>query len=272
MSSPTQIDIIILSYAKDEDLKKLTEETIASLVSSEDPAKIQFNILVIESNSILMPYQFEYSKTIYTGVKFGYNRYMNIGIKATKSPYICLCNNDLIFHKGWASNILTQMRLDKHLKSASPYCEITHKNSIKDDGQNVVSTRNGILIGWCIFLKREILKVIGPFDENLTFWFADNDYGNTLEKYQVKHALVTSSKVTHIGSKSHAILSDDEKFEYTYGQFLYYDLKWNHKSKTIYYLEKLIMPIFKYFYIRRYKSRNYMFFCSLLSKLYGGFK
>src|SRR6202012_5956626 len=172
-----------------------------------------------ESNKSLKPHQFTHTTTIYPDEPFGYNRYMNIGITATSNPYICLCNNDLIFHKGWASNILNQMELDRELLSVNPYCDNYHKRGIEANGQNIISTVNGVLIGWCIFFKREILNVTGYLDEKFEFWYADNDYGNTMKKHAIKHALVTSSRVTHIGSKTHSTLTDKDLFEYTYGQY-----------------------------------------------------
>ena len=41
-----QIDIIIISFAKDAELKSLTENCVRSLIESED--KILFNIFIIE--------------------------------------------------------------------------------------------------------------------------------------------------------------------------------------------------------------------------------
>src|ERR1700753_58503 len=120
---PVEIDIIILSYAKDKKLKRLTEQTIETLLGSEDPLKIHFNVVVIESNKILTPYQFKHSLTIYPDEKFGFNRYLNIGIKATRHSYICLCNNDLIFHAGWASAILRAMWSHPEISSINPLCE-----------------------------------------------------------------------------------------------------------------------------------------------------
>ena len=118
-----EIDIIILSYAKNGMLKQLTEQTISTLLVSEDPAQIHFNIIVIESNKNLAPFQFENTKTIYPKEKFNFNKYLNIGISLTSKKYTCLCNNDLIFHKNWASEILKEFARYPTLLSANPYCE-----------------------------------------------------------------------------------------------------------------------------------------------------
>jgi GT2 family glycosyltransferase len=271
--SPVCIDIIILSYARDESLKDLTNATIQSLIDSENPSEIRFNVVVIESNSSLEPYQFSHSKTIYPSEKFGFHKYLNIGIKATSSDYICLCNNDLIFHSGWASAILNEMGKDPELLSANPYCPLTHSiNGIVDDGKNNYSTQNGILIGWCIFLKRTVIDAIGYLDENMEFWYSDNDYGNSLKKHQIKHALVTSSKVTHIGSQTHHTLSKKELFDFSYAQFIYYDFKWNHHNQIVYSLKKSLLPVFYFLMDRRKRNSIYDISARLVSKFYGGIK
>ena len=272
MAQPIEIDIIILSYAKDEQLKRLTEQTVETLLSSENPNEIHFNVVIIESNRHVKEYLYPSAKTVHPTVKFGYNRYANIGLKMSGSPYACICNNDLVFHKGWASAILKQMALDEQLESVSPYCDIAHKNSIPADGRNIGSTKNGILIGWCIFFKRKILDITGYLDEHFEFWYADNDYGSTLERHHIKHALVTSSRVTHLGSQTHVILSDKELFEKTYGQFLYFDAKWNNRFFLSTWFKGLLMPMFRFFYLKRQAGEGYRFGYRALSKLYGGIK
>jgi GT2 family glycosyltransferase len=272
MGSKTEIDVIILSYARSETLRKLTEDTIDSLLKSEDPNQITFNVLVLESNKDLKPFQFEHTKTIYPDVDFGYHTYMNIGIKATSAPYVCLCNNDLLFHWGWASKILHEMELDPDLKSANPLCPIAHQHIQTDGSGVIIGTIPGNLTGWCLFFKREILKVTGLLDEKFKFWYCDNDYGNTMAKYGIKHALVTSSQVTHIGSKTHTVLNDKDLFEYTYGQFLYYDLKWNNKSFIAYGIKTMLLPVFRFLYQRKQQAVFFMLGAKAMGKLYGGLK
>lgn len=234
MSNITTIDIIILSYAKTEELKALTTQSIETLLLSEDPEKIRFNILVIESNKNLLPYQFEHSRTIYPEEKFGFHRYLNIGIKATANEYVCLCNNDLIFHKGWASEILRLMSIHPEIKSVNPLCSDFEPTKKYHDSLVVHANKrnmfNGILTGWCIFVKREIFNKIGLLDEQFEFWYADRDYGMTLLKYNISHALSIRSLVTHIGNQSHNTL--DLKFDhFTEGQRIKYQKKWEKDFK-----------------------------------------
>ncbi|WP_316796710.1 glycosyltransferase family 2 protein [Pedobacter agri] len=229
------IDIIFLSYAKNEHLKALTIQSIKTLLASEDTTKIQFNILVIESNKALEPYQFDNTTTIYPNEEFGFNKYLNMGIRASSNRYVCLCNNDLIFHKNWASNILKALHKYSTIYSANPFCDkFNYDERIGYFKQNIILRSknpelNGGLTGWCIFVKREIFDIIGLLDEQFTFWYADNDYDLTLKKNNIEHALIMNSKVTHVACTSHDLLGSTLN-EMTYGQYLKFQKKWHKKS------------------------------------------
>ena len=225
-----EIDIIILSYAKNEYLKNLTQQTIDTLLASEDTNEIRFKVLIIESEKSIAPYQFKGSTTIYPDERFGFHKYLNIGIKATNSPYVCLCNNDLIFHNNWASEIIRFSNLNPSVKSFTPYCDIYHKTQTKIfPNSEPVEAYFGLLMGWCIFVKREIFDVIGMLDENLSFWYCDYDYLKTIEYHKLKNFLIPSSRVTHIGSESLKTMETKEYKKLTLWPQLYFDYKCNHK-------------------------------------------
>jgi GT2 family glycosyltransferase len=240
MQELVKIDIIILSYAKNEKLKKLTEQTITTLLTSEDQAEIQFNIVVIESNQALKPYQFNHSRTIYPDTEFGFNKYLNIGIKATDNPYICLCNNDLIFHKNWAKEILELMASDKAILSAAPFCPVTHVRDGYPFNEKYLPIYH-IFSGWCFLIKRELLNTIGLFDEQYKFWYADADYLNTLKRFDIKNYMVTSSKVTHLGSQTSDGLPPKLYKKLTAIPNTYHNYKWRKDSYVYYILKKLYL-------------------------------
>lgn len=231
-SHPVEIDIIILSYAHNEELKSITQNGIDSLVSSQDPGQIKFNIVVIESQKSLKPYQYPNSKTIYPWQSFGYHKYMNIGIRRTKSRYICICNNDLLFYPNWATEILKAFQKDDTLYSACPACTIHHpEQGIQLDSGIYYGTEvRKELVGWCIFFRREMLKITGKLDPGFKFWYADNDYGKTLEKYKLKHALITSSHVEHLESRTLKTKGEMEQKKLTAGEKFYYEYKWEGRG------------------------------------------
>lgn len=241
------IDVIFLSYSKNEYLRGLTKQSIDTLLKSEDREKIHFNVVVIESNKAIAPYQFEHSKTIYPQDKFGFHKYLNIGIKATNSQYLCLCNNDLIFHQRWASEIIKSMDEDKKIMSATPYCMNFHKNEGFIEDGPPLEGYFGVLTGWCIFVKREIFDIIGMLDENFVFWYCDYDYSNTLEKMNVKNSLIPKSKITHLGSESVKTFDKVQHEKLTQLPRFYFNYKWNHKSYIRYIISVSLYRVKRFF-------------------------
>jgi GT2 family glycosyltransferase len=230
IKSKTEIDIIILSFAKNEKLKSITEQCISSLIASENKEEIKFNVVVIESQKEMEPFQYPNTKTIYPEEGFGYHRYMNIGIEMTFSKYVCLCNNDLRFHKGWASEILKAFHKYYDLSSASPFCSLHHpKMGFEENNGLYTGYRSRYEVaGWCLFLKRDVLRLTGKLDENYQFWCADNDYANTLAALKLRHALVSSSVVDHLDSCT--LDSQAEETAIASSEFFYLEKKWNHRT------------------------------------------
>lgn len=190
------IDVIILSNAKTEKLKQLTQQAIDSCRDSD--INSWFNIIVIEQAK----HTYANCFTMFYNAPFNYNGFMNYGISITKNEYIALCNNDLIFEKDWAKNIIEAMKAHD-LLSASPRCPVL-PNQKKFAKPGVYEGYNNAqhLSGWCIVINRKLFDIIGKLDDEFPFWFADNVYGEQLKKHGVKHALVSNSIVTHLQSQT----------------------------------------------------------------------
>lgn len=234
--APVAVDIIILSLAKNEQLRAVTEVCLESLLASEDPARIGFRVLVLESNPEALPYAGRGVETLFPKEPFGYHKYMNLGIAETRNPYVCLCNNDLYFTPGWASELLRSFTAEPDLYSASPICSLYHP-SVGISENTGVHYGYGIrqeVSGWCLFFRREMLDITGPLDERFLFWFADNDYAKTLEKHGLKHALVTRSVVNHLESKTLKTHGQARQRLLTKKAKYYFDRKWNGLGRLQY--------------------------------------
>ena len=229
MESIIEIDIIILSYAQNEELKMTTINCIKSLVDSEDPQLIKFNTIVVESKKDLAPYQYDYTTTLYPEEEFGYHKFMNIGIRFTSARYVCLCNNDLLFKKGWASEILMPFKQYTDIYSASPICSLYHPTiGIKlNTGLRLGYKVREHVAGWCIFFRRDLLDIIGFLDPNFRFWYADNDYINTLWTLNLNHVLVTSSVVDHLENVT--LNNQTPEVRESLKDSIYYEKKWTPK-------------------------------------------
>jgi GT2 family glycosyltransferase len=225
-----EIDMIIISYAKNAEFRKTTESCVKSIIASE--SSVKFNIFIVESNKAekfnsLKSYN--NVKVIHPTVPFGYHRYLNIGLKLGKSEYVCLCNNDLIFTKGWVTPLIEAMEKDPKLLSVSPYSTVPHKTKFNLSPENKIEYGYQIrryLAGWCIFQKRKIYEQIGPLDELFVFWYADDDYSATLKQKGILHALVLNSIVEHVESKTLKTESAERRQKLTSDQKKIFENKW----------------------------------------------
>ena len=243
------IDIVILSNAKNEKLQTVTKQTIESLFKSEKESKINFKVFVIESNRSLTPYEYKNTKTIYPEEEFGFHKYLNIGLKAGTSELICFCNNDLLFHTGWATEHLAVLKSEPDLACLNSFCPIFHGNHKNEFVQLNRGYNNGThFTGWCFLTKRSNFSITGPFDESLVFWYCDDDYRLTLQKHGLKNVMVKSSKVTHIGSQTLSTEKISTANALMLHGYAYFKYKWVHHNYFFYLID-----------IIRYKSKVFFF-------------
>ena len=221
-----EVDVVILSWAKNDELKTVTEDGIRTCIISE--SNIKFNFYIVETNSEVA-YDFPNTQTIYPSSDFSYHKFMNIGIREGNAKYVCICNNDLTYEKGWASNIIEIMESNPHVKSASPWCPQTQGDNKGHIGKIYQGHRvRGELAGWCIFQQRDIYETIGQLNEGVDFWFSDNIYADQLQINNIPHILVPSSVVNHheemIGKTGSTAIDEETKQKYMMGQQQKYEL------------------------------------------------
>lgn len=221
------IDVIILSYTKNDEIIKMNNNCINSIINSTDAYK--FNIYLIETET---GKKFEYSQkeviVIQPGIKFNYNKFLNIGLKYCKNEWILITNNDTIYENKFIDFMVEAHKEDSEILSMSPLTnnwplqEKFNKNTPVHYGHRLKFE----LVGWCIFLNRRVINIIGDFDENYNFWYQDDDYAQNLIKYKIRHALITNARVTHLLSKSNYLLENFNKM--TSDSFKYFKEKWDN--------------------------------------------
>lgn len=221
------IDVIILSYAKNDSIIKMNNDCIDSLNSSSN--NHNFNILLIETESTKeYKYTQENVTVIQPKIEFNYNKFLNIGLKECKNDWVLISNNDTIYHKNFLESLLDANNKDSQILSMSPMDDGWHRHQLFDKS---ISIHYGYrtsyeIAGWSILVNRIALEKLGSFDEQFTFWYQDNDYAKSLEINGIKHALITESKVTHLLSKSHNLIEPEKKYEMTDGLGFKFINKW----------------------------------------------
>jgi len=243
------VDVIMLSLCQDEEMFKMNTKCINSLNSSEEDH--QFNIYLIESNKefekLGLAYTSDNVNVIIPPQDFNYNAFLNIGLEYTKSDFVVISNNDLIYQKKWFSEILKVKNSHKDILSFCPY-DHKRESHLKEHFKDSIALGYRLkkeLVGWCIVIDRKLFEKMPMFDESFPYYFQDNDYGNTLRKLNIPHARVFSSHVTHLESQTSRVNrrytyenrgAEDEKI---------YLQKWGSYKKQ-YYRNKIHEHLVKY--------------------------
>jgi hypothetical protein len=198
--SDYMIDLVIVSSGRTAELKAMTQKCIDSF-----HATCLGRVIVVGE----YPVQYRGAVTIQQSKPFNYNRCLNDGFKLTTMNWVCFANNDVEFMEGWSDCIKSGYRSISCLNPGWPF----HKGM-----RGVVEGyRVGYeLTGWCLILDRSVMERIGGFPTDVAFWMSDNLYGDILQHYKIKHALVSDCKVSHHPSTT--LLRSPNKVELTSGQ------------------------------------------------------
>lgn len=215
-----KIDVVIVSYSKDEVCRKTTEECIRSLIKSDPNQEEKFNIIVVESQEGVDWNNFAPNVTTYSApLPYGYHKFLNFGRKQGNAEWVALCNNDLIFTSGWFNKILKAHEKESSCLSFSPICPLTQTQyGINPYTGHYKGHRIRMEIsGWCLVHKREIYDKIGDLDERFYHWFCDNDYAMTLQSKGIEHILVSDCIVIHheknIGKTTERVVDSEEEMK-----------------------------------------------------------
>lgn len=219
------IDIVMLSLTNSDKLYEMTCNAIKSLRESE--TNIKFNVILVESNKNRDITKYPYTcadRVVVPRDEFNYNKFCKIGISHGNNEWVALCNNDLIFHKGWMSEIVkVDDDMKGYIQSYSPWNPYNgwHDQLIRPDINNYKAYEgyrtSYEVAGWCLVTKRQLLTTI-KLDDRVNFWFSDNVYIDEMQKIGVRHALVRNSKVSHICSETSKTLDSMEYINMTSGQ------------------------------------------------------
>jgi len=221
------IDVIILSYAKNNDIFEMNNRCIDSILNSTK--NHNFNIFLIETESNI---EYKYIQpevtVIQPNTEFNYNKFLNIGFEYCKNEWILISNNDTVYHENFLEEMLRIYDTNKEIVSMSPMDDTwyRHQSFNKEVDVHYGYRVSYEIAGWSIFINKKIIESFGKFDEKFKFWYQDDDYSQMLQKYKFIHVLATKSKVTHLLNKSHNLINPNIRHEMTNGQIHTFKEKW----------------------------------------------
>ena len=251
------VDIIIPIYNALDDLKmcidsvqKYTDLTRDNLIlindnSSDSQIKVYLDSLTLNNTTI-----------IHNETNRGFSYNVNKGMSLSSDNDVILLNSDTIVTKNWVDKIYTCAYSDESIGTVTPLsnsatlCSIPNMcqdNKIPeglsvDDMARIVEEcsiqeypRITVAVGFCMFIKREVLNITGLFDAE-TFekgYGEENDFCNRAEQYGYIHVMCDDTFIYHKGTASFDTSNKKELLE-AHEKYLMNEYPEQMKTNTLY--------------------------------------
>lgn len=228
-------------------LKSVFSQTISS-----------FDVIVVDNaskdNSLLwIKEHYPQIQIIENNENLGFSEAVNQGIKASKTPYIILLNNDTVIEKDFVHQLEKAVEESEDIFSASAKMISLHQKEIMDDAgdyycalgwayaygkgksSELYNKKRNIFAscGGAAIYRREIFDKIGYFDELHFAYLEDIDIGYRAKIFGYRNVYAPNAIVYHAGSA----VSGSR----------YNEFKVNLSSKNSIYLIYKNMPLFQIF-------------------------
>lgn len=160
-------------------------------------------------------------RLILNTVNEGFARGMNKGIRASGAPYTCLLNNDIVVTDGWLEEMMKVADENPAIGIVNP----SSNNFGLHFGKNTTLERfagalkiqtgrwveMGGCVGFCMFIKKEVIARIGYLDEGYGYaYFEDTDFSRRAQKAGYRCAMANGCYVYHAEGKSGKFLKDKD--------------------------------------------------------------
>lgn len=199
------IDVMFLSYSKNEKLYSMTKRAIRSLIDNNPEYK--FNICVIQTcdNKFGDKYYFddESVQVVHPNKKFHYNKFLQIGYNKMKhtSDLIMVCNDDIYFHKNSIEELLKGLQYFKICSPKNPESRYDGDLQSKHKTGYIKGYRTSEhLSGFCHLVDKKIFDTI-PLDilfhKNFGGYFQDYWIAYLCEVNKIPIGLCADSIVDH---------------------------------------------------------------------------
>ncbi|CDM69531.1 Glycosyl transferase 2 family protein [Clostridium bornimense] len=213
-----KISVIIPNYNGE----KIIDGCIQSLLKQDYK---DFNIIVVDNNSTdesvkIIEERYPSITLIKNNKNLGFAAAVNIGIKASKSDFVALLNNDTEVDKKWLGNLYSVVSKDNKIFSASSKMVRFYERDIIDDAGDQYNllgwaykrgdgskidkfNKNKVVFSTCAgagLYRKNIFEEIGYFDENFFAYLEDIDVSFRGNIHGYKNVYVNDAIVYHMVS------------------------------------------------------------------------
>lgn len=160
----------------------LTKDCVDSII--KNTGDVDYRLIIIDNASNEETKRYLESLKISTSPKvflvrnennLGFVRAANQGMRLSEAPYVCLINNDTIAAKGWLSEMIRIADSCANIGLVNPSSNNLGQRPIKGEPIETYAEKLkeyagtfieiGSAIGFCMLIKKEVIKRIGVFDE-----------------------------------------------------------------------------------------------------------
>ena len=164
-------------------------------------------------------------EVIFNRLNEGFSRGTNKGMSASRAPYVCLLNNDIIVTDGWLEEMIKAAESDPSVGIVNPSSNNFGLRFGKDTtlGEFALGFRDhsgewvemNACVGFCMLIKREVIKKVGFLDDKYGYaYFEDTDYSRRAQAAGFKSVMAKGCYVYHAEGRSGKFLKDkDETFD-----------------------------------------------------------
>lgn len=204
---------------------------------------------------------------------FGFSRAVNEGIKAARTPYVILLNNDTTADPQYIEEMVHAIEVSKSIFSvSSKMIQMYHPGLIDSAGDQYT------LMGWGVcrgtgrsitnytkpdsiftacagaaIYRRSVFQKIGYFDESHFAYLEDIDIGYRAKIFGYKNLYCPTAIVYHVGSGTSGSKYNSFKVKLSARNSIYL----NYKNMPLFQLILNVVPLFLGYLVK------YLFFCKI---------
>ncbi len=187
-------------------------------------------------------------EVMFNTVNEGFARGMNKGLMASRAPFACIMNNDLIVTDSWLTEMIKVAESDFSIGLVNPSSNNFGLRPPKGStlekfasglaGESGRWTEMNACVGFCMLIKREVIDKIGYLDDEFGYaYFEDTDYSRRAQASGYKCVLARGCYVFHEEGRSGVFLrSKKDTFDRSANIFA---KKWGKVLRVAYVLTKV---------------------------------
>lgn len=277
-------DIVLLSWNKLEVLKPCVESLFQHtslpvrlfIIDNGSDEETKTYLRSLTSSSLIS------LELIFNETNKGFVGGMNCGMRLSQAPYVCLLNNDTIMTPNWLELCLDAFEKNSQAGIVNPNSSTfgvwPNKNQNANDIAEVLKekhqanpfTEAGCCVGFCMFIKREVIQKIGFLEESVDkIFFEDTDFCKRAKEAGYLCMVANQAYVFHHEHKTFPKKKDRDVF-FKKNEKWFYE-KWG-KAKRIFFPKKTALTEEEKNLITQWARKDHFVYISLPEKEQGTWK